>query len=292
MNTVIEQMLRKYDSKNIYDQKNAMKEVMQEIVLYGLSRAGFFREAAFYGGTALRIFYGLDRFSEDLDFSLMTSNPNFDLKAYFPELEKTVRSFGLNVVISEKEKNKESAIRSAFLKGNTKEHFLLFYADEVTANSITKNEALKIKFEIDTMPPAFATFERRFCLAPMPYEINLYDEPSLFAGKIHAVLCRAWQNRVKGRDLYDYVFYIDREAFFGQRFRIAVAEQEILYSFDELTFCSEIASQTVGIQTFHHYTAFNIAAACPALTAGKGKLVFGADWLDLIHDFFIHFVPP
>ena len=175
MNTVIEQMLRKYDSKNIYDQKNAMKEVMQEIVLYGLSRAGFFREAAFYGGTALRIFYGLDRFSEDLDFSLMTSNPSFDLKAYFPELEKTVRSFGLNVVISEKEKNKESAIRSAFLKGNTKEHFLLFYADEVTANSITKNEALKIKFEIDTMPPAFATFERRFCLAPMPYEINLYD---------------------------------------------------------------------------------------------------------------------
>ena len=85
MNTVIEQMLRKYDSKNIYDQKNAMKEVMQEIVLYGLSRAGFFREAAFYGGTALRIFYGLDRFSEDLDFSLMTSNPNFDLKAYFPD---------------------------------------------------------------------------------------------------------------------------------------------------------------------------------------------------------------
>ena len=216
MNTVIEQMLRKYDSKNIYDQKNAMKEVMQEIVLYGLSRAGFFREAAFYGGTALRIFYGLDRFSEDLDFSLMTSNPSFDLKAYFPELEKTVRSFGLNVVISEKEKNKESAIRSAFLKGNTKEHFLLFYADEVTANSITKNEALKIKFEIDTMPPAFATFERRFCLAPMPYEINLYDEPSLFAGKIHAVLCRAWQNRVKGRDLYDYVFYLSKpETFTG-----------------------------------------------------------------------------
>ena len=217
MNTVIEQMLRKYDSKNIYDQKNAMKEVMQEIVLYGLSRAGFFREAAFYGGTALRIFYGLDRFSEDLDFSLMTSNPNFDLKAYFPELEKTVRSFGLNVVISEKEKNKESAIRSAFLKGNTKEHFLLFYADEVTANSITKNEALKIKFEIDTMPPAFATFERRFCLAPMPYEINLYDEPSLFAGKIHAVLCRALQNRVKGRDLYDYVFYLSKGATVNQK---------------------------------------------------------------------------
>ena len=217
MNTVIEQMLHKYDSKNIYDQKNAMKEVMQEIVLYGLSRSGFFKEAAFYGGTALRIFYGLDRFSEDLDFSLMTSNPSFDLKAYFPELEKTVRSFGLNVVISEKEKNKESAIRSAFLKGNTKEHFLLFYADEVAANSITKNEALKIKFEIDTQPPSFATFERRFCLAPMPYEVNLYDESSLFAGKIHAVLCRAWQNRIKGRDLYDYVFYLSKGATVNQK---------------------------------------------------------------------------
>ena len=94
---------------------------------------------------------------------------------------------------------------------------MLFYADEVTANSITKNEALKIKFEIDTMPPAFATFERRFCLAPMPYEINLYDEPSLFAGKIHAVLCRAWQNRIKGRDLYDYVFYLSKGATVNQK---------------------------------------------------------------------------
>ena len=126
MNTVIEQMLRKYDSKNIYDQKNAMKEVMQEIVLYGLSRAGFFREAAFYGGTALRIFYGLDRFSEDLDFSLMTSNPRFDLKAYFPELEKTVRSFGLNVVISEKEKKQRIRHSFCILKGKHQRAFLAF----------------------------------------------------------------------------------------------------------------------------------------------------------------------
>lgn len=212
MTTVIEQMLKKYDSKNMYDQKNAMKEVMQEIVLYGLSRAGFFKEAAFYGGTALRIFYGLDRFSEDLDFSLMTKNPDFDLKAFFPELEKTVRSFGLNVDITEKEKTKESAIRSAFLKGNTKEHYLLFYSDETAASSITKNETIKIKFEIDTMPPDYATFEREFPLTPFPYEVNLYDMPSLFAGKIHAVLCRAWHNRVKGRDLYDYVFYLSKGA--------------------------------------------------------------------------------
>ena len=84
MNTAIEQMLKNYQIENIYDQKNAMKEIMQEIVLCGLSRAGFFQKAAFYGGTALRIFYGLDRFSEDLDFSLVTADPDFDLTVYFP----------------------------------------------------------------------------------------------------------------------------------------------------------------------------------------------------------------
>ena len=116
MNTAIEQMLKNYQIENIYDQKNAMKEIMQEIVLCGLSRAGFFQKAAFYGGTALRIFYGLDRFSEDLDFSLVTADLDFDLSVYFPVLEKEVRAFGLHVTIQEKEKTKESNIRSAFLK--------------------------------------------------------------------------------------------------------------------------------------------------------------------------------
>ena len=110
MNTAIEQMLKNYRVENIYDRKNAMKEIMQEIVLCGLSRAGFFKKAAFYGGTALRIFYGLDRFSEDLDFSLETEDLDFDLTAYFPVLEKEVKAFGLNVEIQEKEKTKESTI--------------------------------------------------------------------------------------------------------------------------------------------------------------------------------------
>ena len=215
MNTAIEQMLQKYQPQNMYDRKNAMKEIMQEIVLCGLSRAGFFKKAAFYGGTALRIFYGLDRFSEDLDFSLEVSDPNFDLKEYFPILEKEVSSFGLNVSIAEKEKNKESAIRSAFLKGNTKEHLLLFYVDEHIAGGAAKNETIKIKFEVDVNPPAFASFEHKYRLLPVPYEVNLYDMSSLFAGKLHAVICRAWQSRIKGRDLYDYVFYLSRGASFN-----------------------------------------------------------------------------
>ena len=203
-------MLGSYNVENIYDKKNAMKEIMQEIVLCGLARAGFFKKAAFYGGTALRIFYGLDRFSEDLDFSLEVSDPDFDLSEYFPILEKEVRSFGLNVSIAEKEKTKASNIRSAFLKGNTKEHLLLFYADGQTLGSVTKTEVIKIKFEVDVDPPRFASFEHKYRLLPVPYEVNLYDMPSLFAGKLHAVICRAWQSRIKGRDLYDYVFYLSR----------------------------------------------------------------------------------
>lgn len=209
MNSMIEQMLVQYGAETIYDKKNALKEIMQEIVLCGLSRAGFFKEAAFYGGTALRIFYGLDRFSEDLDFSLMTENPNFDLASYFPVLEKEVRSFGLNVTITEKEKVRESNIKSAFLKANTKEHLLLFYTDR-PIEGVPDSELIKIKFEVDVNPPKFATFEHKYRLLPAPYEVNLYDSSSLFAGKIHAVICRAWKNRVKGRDLYDYVFYMAR----------------------------------------------------------------------------------
>lgn len=217
MSAAIEQMLKNYRVDNIYDRKNAMKEIMQEIVLCGLSRAGFFKKAAFYGGTALRIFYGLDRFSEDLDFSLESEDLDFDLTSYFPVLEKEVKAFGLNVEIQEKEKSKESTIRSAFLKGNTKEHLLLFYADEKIAGSVAKNEAVKIKFEVDINPPAFATFEHKYRLMPVPYEVRLYDMPSLFAGKIHAVICRAWQSRIKGRDLYDYVFYLSKGAAVNQR---------------------------------------------------------------------------
>lgn len=217
MNTVIEEMLKSYQVDNIYDRKNAMKEIMQEIVLCGLFRAGFFKEAAFYGGTALRIFYGLDRFSEDLDFSLEQINLDFDLCSYFPVLEKEVKAFGLNVEIQEKQKTKDSNIRSAFLKGNTKEHLLLFYADERVVGSVAKNEVVKIKFEVDTNPPAFATYEHKYRLLPVPYEIRLYDMPSLFAGKIHAVICRGWQSHIKGRDLYDYIFYLSKAVTVNQK---------------------------------------------------------------------------
>lgn len=209
MQTVLEQMLSKYKTDNIEEKKNALKEIVQEVALCGLSRAGFFKNVAFYGGTALRIFYGLDRFSEDLDFSLIEPNENFELQKYFSSLEKELSSLGLQFSVEEKIKTHDSAIKSAFLKGNTKEHILSIYGTDLNINS---NEVIKIKFEIDTNPPPLATFENKYRLLPSPYQVKLYDMPSLFAGKLHAVICRSWGNRIKGRDLYDYVFYLANNA--------------------------------------------------------------------------------
>lgn len=210
MQTILEQMLEQYKTDTLEEKRNAIKEIVQEVALCGLSRAGFFKNAAFYGGTALRIFYGLDRFSEDLDFSLIAPNKDFELQRYFSGLESELASLGLQFTIEEKQKAVDSDIKSAFLKGNTKEHILSIY--DIRNININPDENIKIKFEIDTNPPEFATFENKYRLLPTPYQVKLYDIPSLFAGKLHAVICRAWRNRVKGRDLYDYVFYLAKQA--------------------------------------------------------------------------------
>lgn len=210
METILNQMLALYQTQTPTEQKNALTEVIQEVALCGLSRAGFFKNAAFYGGTALRIFYGLDRFSEDLDFSLVAPDANFELQNYFSILESELYSVGLNFKVEEKIKKVGSNIKSAFLKGNTKEHILSVFKNEQSGNRINPSEIIKIKLEIDIDPPAYANFENKYRLLPSPYQVRLYDMPSLFAGKLHAVICRAWKTRVKGRDLYDYIFYISR----------------------------------------------------------------------------------
>ncbi len=208
MSDVIEQMLSKYEIKNTNDEINALKEVIQEIVLSGLSRGKFFNEAAFYGGTALRIFYNLDRFSEDLDFALISPNKNFDLNIYFAYIEKEMKAYGLNFEISSKEKTKTSSITSAYIKGDTLELILKFFpsTQDRTYSALLKN--IKIKFEVDVNPPLGASYNVEYKLLPSPHQMRLYDMPSLFAGKIHAILCRGWKSRTKGRDLYDYIFFI------------------------------------------------------------------------------------
>jgi len=206
--TIIQQMINKYHPKTVEDKKNAIKEVLQEVVLAGLSKTDFFTHAAFYGGTALRIFYGMDRFSEDLDFSLLAADDAFDISKYFKSISDVVNSLGLNFEVSKKDKPINSNIDSAFMKGNTKETLITIFPSSSDSNLIIHNEKIIIKFEVDVNPPLYANTEIKFRLLPFPYQVRVYDESSLFAGKIHAVIARSWKNRVKGRDLYYYIYYL------------------------------------------------------------------------------------
>lgn len=210
MNKTLSEMLEKYEIKTDKDEINALKEIIQELVISGLSKSDFINRAAFYGGTALRIFYDLDRFSEDLDFALVSPDKNFDLSAYFPFIEKEVSLYGLNLKVDTKIKTKESNISSAFLKGDTMEHILIFFSESNLQNNSKLLRDIKIKFEIDINPPSGAEYEIKYKLLPTPHSVRLYNKESLFAGKIHAILCRNWSHRTKGRDLYDYAFFLSK----------------------------------------------------------------------------------
>lgn len=200
--SVVEQMLQKYrltDSDTIND---ALREVMQEIALAGLVRAGFFDKAAFYGGTCLRIFYDLPRFSEDLDFSLLQSQADFSFEPYFAALVAEFNALGFEVEISAREKSMETAVVSAFLKKNT----------SIYDVSVRGQKVLKIKFEVDTEPPLGFRTEEKLLLNPYSVYVKCFSLPDLYAGKMHALLFRKWKNRVKGRDWFDFEWYVRRGA--------------------------------------------------------------------------------
>jgi predicted nucleotidyltransferase component of viral defense system len=171
---------------------------MQEIALAGLQRAGFFEKAAFYGGTCLRIFHGLPRYSEDLDFSLLKANKLFSFEPYFEKLKQEFQSLGFEVEITEKQKTSVTDIASAFLKKTSSRYDL----------KINGQKVLKIKFEVDTDPPIGFSIEQKLVLQPYPFYVKCFALPDLFAGKAHALLFRQWQNRIKGRDWYDFEWYV------------------------------------------------------------------------------------
>ena len=208
MNEAIGAMIRKYHCETSEDYENALIEIVQEIALLGLSRSNFFSRGAFYGGTALRIFYGLPRFSEDLDFSLEQPDHEFQLEEYLPCVEQELDAYNCKMTVRKKKKTKDSAVQSAFIKGNTAQNILEITPRDDILSQIHSHASLKIKFEVDTNPPGGAGYQILNALSPTPYQVRLYDKESLFAGKIHAVLCRDYKNRVKGRDFYDYIWYL------------------------------------------------------------------------------------
>lgn len=212
MHSAIESMLEKYILNTNDDRKNALKEIVQEIALLGLYRSGFFKHAAFYGGTCLRIFYNLNRFSEDLDFSLINPDINFNIGKYSKFIQNELASYGFEMVVEEKEKTTKSSIKSAFIKGDTHIHLLKIMPANTILKGIHSTEKIKIKLELDVNPPFGANYDVKYHLNPAPFSVNTFSLDSLFAGKVHAVLCRNWGNRVKGRDFYDYIWYLSRGA--------------------------------------------------------------------------------
>ena len=206
--TIIEQMLLKYDITTQDDAINALKEIFQEITLLGLYRGGFFQKACFYGGTALRIIHNLDRFSEDLDFSLLQKDSTFDIEEYFPFIVDEFEALNIKVELSKKSKTTISNIESAFLKNDTSIHTLSI--DIPQLSNIQTNKKLKIKLEVDINPPLKFETSTHTMLLPTTFNLVAMTLPSLFAGKLHALLFRNWKTRVKGRDWYDFEWYIKR----------------------------------------------------------------------------------
>lgn len=196
--TIVEQMLSEHKNEKGVVSPRASHEVMQQIALAGLYRGGFFDHAAFYGGTCLRIFHGLPRFSEDLDFSLIEKRSDIHLENYFPAIVKEFKMAGLDVDIIKKEKKIFGRVESAFLKENTETYEIKFQT----------KKTVKIKIEMDIDPPLQFATEQKLLLQPYSFMVRCFALPDLYAGKMHALVYRAWQRRIKGRDWYDFEWYV------------------------------------------------------------------------------------
>ena len=197
-NEIFNQMLSGYDIMTGQQRRNAIFEVNQQIILAGLYNGGFFNEAAFYGGTCLRIFHGLQRFSEDMDFSLLAPNEKFDFTQYFQPIIDQFALVGREVDIKKKDKKNFGKVESAFLKDNTDVYDVTFQTEK----------SVKIKIEVDTQPPLKFKTEQKLLLLPQSFMTRCFTLPALFAGKMHALVYRVWKNRVKGRDWYDFEWYV------------------------------------------------------------------------------------
>lgn len=206
---MIKEWIESYKPKNKDELNQAFREIMQEITLAGLYRSSFFEKGAFYGGTALRIFQGLERFSEDLDFTLLASYEDFSLANYLKAVENEFTSLGINISIKEKDKSIETNIESAFLKSETIWKELILEA-AVPGLGLEQKPNIKVKIEVDTKPPLGFSTEEKLLLRPFSFYVKCLSVQDLFAGKMHALLYRKWKNNVKGRDWYDFEWYIKK----------------------------------------------------------------------------------
>jgi len=215
-------MMNRYPTRTLLEKENALKEICQEIILYGLSQTNFFSRAAMYGGTAMRLFLGLDRFSEDLDFVIKKEEPFFAWETYSSAVKRAFASCGLEGDIVIKKKS-ENAVSSAFFVETAKDALLLIYPNDLEASKIVFNQKTKIKFEVSLNPNPQAHYQQGYLEYPTSFGVSLLDPSSLFSGKICAILYRDWKSRAKGRDFYDFAFYVRK----GIKPNVAYLQEEI-----------------------------------------------------------------
>jgi predicted nucleotidyltransferase component of viral defense system len=256
MNDVIRRMLQRYSPKNHAEAERSVREILQEVTLIGLWRGKFFEHAAFYGGTALRILYGLDRFSEDLDFTLLNPNQPFNWHVFEKSVVDELLGYGFEVTFAEKKKQIETAVQSAFLKTNTRHALLQIGVKELFHQALHPDALIRIKVEIDSRPTLGFETELIYLKEPLPVSIRAVKESSLFAGKTHAALYRAWKQRVKGRDWYDLVWFLRRGIPLNRYYL-----QECLHAADQLPKHEILTEEKIKELLFNRVEKIDLKAA-------------------------------
>jgi predicted nucleotidyltransferase component of viral defense system len=215
---LIQDRLDSYNCKSELEEEHAIREITQEVALAALSRTDFFKYGIFQGGTCLRIFYGLNKFSEDLDFILKEPNRNFKLQPHLQSLSEELQAYGYKVDITDRSKT-DIAVRKAFIK------------DDSIGKVLQLNHAgkkglfrkIRIKLEVDTNPPSGSETEIKYLDFPFVSSVTVQNKPSSFAGKVHALLCREY---IKGRDWYDFLWYTSQGIKINYQFLASALKQQ------------------------------------------------------------------
>jgi predicted nucleotidyltransferase component of viral defense system len=215
---LIQDRLDSYDCKSDIEEEHAIREITQEVALAALGRTDFFKDAVFQGGTCLRVFYGLNRFSEDMDFILRQTNREFALQPHLQALSDELKAYGYEIEIVDRTRA-EVVVGKAFIKDDSLGKLLqLQYAGR--SGPLRK---IRVKFEVDTNPPQGSGMEVKYVDFPFVSSVTVQDKPSLFAGKLHALLCREY---VKGRDWYDFLWYTSQHAGINYEFLSSALRQQ------------------------------------------------------------------
>lgn len=223
---LIQERLNSYNCKSELEEEHAIREITQEVALAALSRTDFFKYGVFQGGTCLRIFYGLNRFSEDLDFILKEPNPNFNLVPHLQSLSEELLAYGYKVDVTDRSKA-DIVVKKAFVKDDS-------IGKVLQLNHIGKTgpfRKIRIKFEVDTNPPSGSRTEIKYLDFPFVSSVTVQDKPSLFAGKLHALLCREY---TKGRDWYDFLWYTSQGIGINYEFLASALNQQGPWKYQSL----------------------------------------------------------